>query len=369
MNPGLEIPLIAVVTAVACALPGAFIVLQRQGLIADAIGHTVLLGIVLAFLAGAPLGSPLLVVGATLAGLATVALVQWFRQHRFIASDAAIGLVFPTLFAIAVILVSRYAGNVHLDTDAVLLGMLELAPLERFVVAGHDLGPRALGIMGLLLLLNLAVILLLHKELRVATFDPDLALALGYSPILIHWTLMTLVSITAVGAFEVVGGVLVVAFMVAPPATALLLARRLSLVLALSAGIAAVGALLGIALARMLDANLAGSMATVLAALFVIALLFAPGRGIVATARHRKAVRREFHVEMLLVHLASHSGTQAESDECHASHLTDHLGWDQRTAREAIESARDQGLILQTPDGLLRLSAAGIQKALEGAAR
>ena len=369
MGPGLEIPLIAVVTAVACALPGAFIVLHRLGLIADAIGHTVLLGIVVAYLLGASLGSPLLVVGATLAGLATVGLVQVLRNHRFIAPDAAIGLVFPTLFALAVILVTRFASHVHLDTDAVLLGMLELAPFERFEFLGTDIGPRALIIMGTLLVISLGVILLLHKELRVATFDPGLSVVLGFSPVVIHWILMTLVSVTAVGAFEVVGGVLVVAFMVAPGATALLLVRRLSLVLVVSAMIAAAGALLGVLLARLVDANLAGSMATVQSGLFLLALLFAPNRGLVAMARHRTAVHRDFHVEMLLVHLATHAGTDQEARECHASHLTDHLGWDGRTARMAIEAARDQGLILAHPDGLLRPSATGIQRALEGAAR
>jgi manganese/zinc/iron transport system permease protein len=220
-----------------------------------------------------------------------------------------------------------------------------------------------------LLLLNVVVILLFHKELRVATFDPGLAVVLGYSPVLIHWILMSLVSITAVGAFEVVGGVLVVAFMVAPPATALLLARRLSTVLALSCGLAVLGAWLGVLLARLLDANLAGSMATVQAGLFFLTLLLAPRRGWLALLRHRAAVRQNFQVEMLLVHLTSHTGTSHEGQECSVHHLSEHLGWENRTVRLAVNAGIDQGLIEQTSEGLLRPTTVGIQRALEGAAR
>lgn len=369
MSPGLEIPVIAAATAAACALPGCFIVLQRLGLLADAIGHTVLLGIVLAYLAGAPLGSPYLVVGATLAGMATAGLVQLLRRHRFIAPDAAIGLVFPTLFALAIVLVTRFAGDVHLDTDAVLLGMLELAPVERVVWGDQDLGPRALVIMSVLLLINVVVIGLLRKEFQLATFDPGQALAAGLSPVLIHWILMALVSVTAVGAFEVVGGVLVVALMVGPPATALLLVRRLGAVLWLAPLVGILGAVGGVLVARWLDANLAGTMAATQAALFLVVLVVAPRRGLLALAMHRGVIEREFHLEMLLVHLVSHAGTADETRECTEEHLTDHLGWDPKTARMAIELARDRNLIEVRTPGRLRPTPNGIQRALEGAVR
>src|SRR5690606_4112912 len=120
----IEIQLIAATVAVACALPGVFLVLRRMAMMSDAISHTVLLGIVVGFFITRDLASPLLIVGATLTGVLTVTLVEVLNRTRLVREDAAIGLVFPALFSIAVILISRYAGDVHLDTDAVLLGEL-----------------------------------------------------------------------------------------------------------------------------------------------------------------------------------------------------------------------------------------------------
>ena len=116
----IEIQLIAILTAVACALPGVFLVLRRMAMMSDAISHTVLLGIVLGFFLVGDLASPLLIFGAALMGVVTVSLVALLERTRLVKEDAAIGLVFPALFSIAVILISRYAGNVHLDVDAVL---------------------------------------------------------------------------------------------------------------------------------------------------------------------------------------------------------------------------------------------------------
>jgi manganese/zinc/iron transport system permease protein len=145
MNIALEIQLVAVVVAVACSLPGVFLVLRRMALMSDAITHTVLLGIVLAFFLTHNIASPLLVLGAAAMGVITVALVELLLKTRLVREDASIGLVFPALFSIAVILISRYAGSVHLDTDAVLLGEIAFAPFRRLEMGGMDLGPRRSG--------------------------------------------------------------------------------------------------------------------------------------------------------------------------------------------------------------------------------
>src|SRR5690606_22667139 len=244
-TPQIEIQLIAAVTAVACALPGVFLVLRRMALMSDAISHAILIGIVLAFFITEDLASPLLIVGATLTGVVTVSLVELLNRTGRVREDAAIGLVFPVLFSAAVLLIARYAGNVHLDTDAVLLGELAFAPFDRFIVAGWDLGPRALYLMGGILALNVVVIGLLYKELKLVTFDAGLAAALGFAPAVVHYILMSLVSVTAVGAFEAVGSILVVALMIAPPATAYLLTDRLPVMLGLGALTGAVAAIGG----------------------------------------------------------------------------------------------------------------------------
>ena len=208
-----EIQLVAVVVAVTCALPGVFLVLRRMALMSDAITHTVLLGIVIGFLLSGRIESPLLMLGAALTGGATVALVGAPGRTRLVANGASIGLVFPALFSVAVLLINRYAGNVHLDTDAVLLGEIAFAPFRRLEIGGVDLGPRTLYVMGAVLLCNAAFITILYKELKVSTFDPALATALGFAPAALHYAFMSLVSITAVGAFDAVGSILVVALM------------------------------------------------------------------------------------------------------------------------------------------------------------
>ena len=158
MSPPIEIQLLAAVVAAACALPGVFLILRRMALLSDAISHSVLLGIVLAFFVVRDLGSPVLLLGAAAMGVLTVALVEMMHRTRLVREDAAIGLVFPALFSLGVILISRYAGDVHLDLDAVLLGEIAFAPFDRLVVGGRDLGPRGLWVMGSILLLNAAAI-------------------------------------------------------------------------------------------------------------------------------------------------------------------------------------------------------------------
>jgi manganese/zinc/iron transport system permease protein len=323
----LEIILIASVVAASCALVGTFLVLRRLALMSDAISHAILLGIVLMFFLTESLASLPMILAATLTGVLTVTLVEALVGTRLVKEDAAIGLVFPALFSIGVILISRYAGDVHLDTDAVLLGELAFAPFDRLVIAGYDIGPRGLWLAGIIGLVNLVFIVVFFKELKLATFDAGLAAALGFSPVLIHYALMTLVSVTAVGSFEAVGSVLVVALMIAPPAAAYLLTDRLPIMLGLGVGIGVASAASGYALARQLDASIAGSMATMTGVFFLLALLFAPERGLIARWRRCRRQRVQFAGEMLLVHLSQHEGTPEEAEETAIDRLEYHLRW------------------------------------------
>ena len=283
----IEIQVLAVVVAVACALPGTFLVLRRLALVSDAISHSILLGIVLGFFVTGNVNSPLLLVGAALVGVLTVVLVGVLQRTGLVREDAAIGLVFPALFSIGVILISRYADGVHLDIDAVLLGELAFAPFDRLVFWGWDWGPTSLAVMSVILALNVLAIAVFWKEVKLATFDPALAVALGFTPALVQYGLMSLVSLTAVGAFDAVGSILVVALMIAPPATAYLLTDGLARLLVLAAGFGAASALGGYWLAYLLDASIAGAMATMAGAFFAAAWLFAPERGLIAAPRRR----------------------------------------------------------------------------------
>ncbi|HXF61297.1 MAG TPA: metal ABC transporter permease [Caldilineaceae bacterium] len=364
MSASLEIQAIAVTVAAACALPGVFLVLRRTAMMSDAISHTVLLGIVLAFFVVQDLSSPILILGAAAVGLLTVSLVELLIGTRLVKGDAAIGLVFPVLFSIAVILISRFARGVHLDVDAVLLGELAFAPFDRLVFLGLDM-PRALAVMGVILLLNLLFILLFYKELKLATFDAGLAAALGFSPALIHYALMALVSLTAVGAFDAVGSILVVALMVTPAAAAYLLTDDLRAMLGMSVALAAVSALGGYWLARVLDANIAGSMATVTGLAFLLVFLFAPQRGLVAVAQRRRRQRWDFSQTMLAVHLLQHEGRPEYEQESRVDHLVEHIRWQPDFAEQVIRYAERKGVVRRQA-GRLQLTDAGRQLAQRG---
>ncbi|MHC4941875.1 MAG: metal ABC transporter permease [Planctomycetota bacterium] len=363
-SAGIEIQLIAMTVAAACALPGAFLVLRRMSLMSDAISHAILPGIVAAFFLTGDLASPLLILAAAATGVLTVLIVELLTRTGLVREDAAIGLTFPLLFSLGVILIARYSENVHLDTDAVLLGELAFAPFDRFVLFGKDLGPRSLFLSGGILLVNLLFLILFFKELKLATFDAALAASLGFSPVVIHYGLMTLVSVTAVGSFEAVGSILVVALMIVPPAAAFLLTDNLKLMIFLSVVIGVVSAVSGYWLAILLDASIAGCMATTAGAAFGLCYLLAPNRGLLALARRRARQRWEFALRMLVVHLLHHEGLPEAMEENRIDHLHEHINWLPEFAKQVTRYGERKGMI-RVREGYLDLTEAGRSLARE----
>ncbi|MEE9443466.1 MAG: metal ABC transporter permease [candidate division Zixibacteria bacterium] len=349
----LEIQMIAVVVAVACALPGVFLVLRRMVLMSDAISHAILFGIVLAFLVTGDINSPFLVLAAAATGVLTVVLVELIQKTGLVKEDASIGLVFPALFSIGVILISRFAGNVHLDVDAVLLGELAFSPFNRLEFSGYDLGPKSLWVMSGILILNITFIIIFFKELKLATFDAGLATAIGFSPVILNYLLMSFVSITAVGAFDAVGSILVVALMVGPAASAYLLTDRLGVMLVISAVLGIIAAIGGYWLAHFLDASIAGSIAVTTGVIFGLIFSFAPHRGIVAIFRRRMRQKWEFAQTMLVMHISQHQGTPEQSEECRTETLYHHMHWDQNFTERVSRIALRNQLVREESDCLL----------------
>ncbi|MBO1900664.1 metal ABC transporter permease [Leucobacter weissii] len=262
--------LLAVVTALACAIPGAFVVLRRNSMLVDAISHAVLPGIVVGYFFTRDLDSPVLILGAALAGLLVVLGSEWLSRTGLLTGDAPQGLVFPALFSVGVILVTLNFANVHLDTHAVLVGDLNLAAFEQLVVDGVALGPAYLYLMLGVLVLNLAFLALFYPKLKITTFDARFAATAGLRVGLLNTAFMFLVSLTVTAAFHAAGAILVIALVVVPGATAYLLSRRLPVMIALTAGIAAAGAVAGFWIAYALDAATSAGMAVFYGALFVI---------------------------------------------------------------------------------------------------
>ena len=197
-------------------------------------------------------------------------------------TDASIGVTFTWLFALGIILISVYAGQVDLDQDCVLYGEIAYVPIDPWITgSGNQLGPRAVWIMGGVLLAVVAFVLIGYKELFLTTFDPKYAAAIGISVTLWHYLLMGAVSLTTVGAFESVGAILVVAFLIVPPATAYLLTENFKKMVILSAGFGVASAFFGYYLAVWIDGSIAGAMSVVAGFFFLIAFLFSPSQGLI----------------------------------------------------------------------------------------
>ena len=271
MSAGLTIQLIAILISVACSLLGVFLVLRSMSMLTDAISHTILLGIVFSFFITHKLDSPLLIVGATLVGLLTVYLVELITDTNLVKEDAAIGIVLSVLFSIAVVLISKYTANIHLDIDTVLLGEIAFAPFHTEEIFGFKIASGIVNGLSILIL-NLLVITIFFKEIKISIFDRALALTLGLLPEVFHYLLMSLVSVTAVVSFDVVGATLMISFMIGPAATAYMISKNLRRMLIYSALIGAISSILGYHLAVFLDVSISGSIAVVIGVIFFVVL-------------------------------------------------------------------------------------------------
>ena len=277
--------------AASCALCGSFLVLRRMAMLGDAISHAVLPGIAIAFLITKSRQSFVMLIGAAVLGLVTAFLVQALSRGGRVRNDAAIGVTFTSLFAIGVVLISRYAHMVDLDLDCVLYGVIEYTPLYTMKVGNWDLPQAFVQIFGVFVVC-LLVIVLLFKELKLASFDAEMATSVGINATLMHYVLMGLVSMTAVGSFEPVGAILVVAMLAVPPATAYLITDDLKKMLMLSVLFGVLSAIGGYFMAQWLDASTAGCMTVVSGVLFTLAFFFSPQYGVVTRRVERMKLAR-----------------------------------------------------------------------------
>ncbi|MBW7467383.1 manganese/zinc/iron transport system permease protein [Pontibacter aydingkolensis] len=269
-----------------CSLLGCYLILRRMAMVGDAISHAVLPGIVIAFLLTGSRDSVPMLIGAGLLGVLTTFLIEFFHRYARVQSDAAIGVTFTWLFAIGIILISVFAGQVDLDQDCVLYGEIAYVPLDLWITEGGlSMGPRTVWTLGIVTILILSFIIIGYKELFLTAFDPGYAAAIGVSTSLWYYLLMTAVSLTTVASFESVGAILVVALLVAPPATAYLLTDNFKTMLILSVMLGVVAAITGYYLAVWIDGSIAGAIATVTGIEFMLAFLFSPSRGILISKK------------------------------------------------------------------------------------
>ena len=274
-----------------CALVGTYLVLRKMAMLGDAISHAVLPGIAVAFLITESRSSVPMLLGAAVVGVLTAFLVETLHRRGRLQQDASIGVTFTWLFALGVIIISRYVHSVDLDQDCVLYGDIAYSSLH-LVSFGSVLIPESVQTLGGIFLLNLLFVVFGYKELKVTSFDPSLATALGISATLWHYLLMGMVSLTTVGAFWSVGAILVVAMLVGPAATAWLLTDRLNRMLLYGVLIGFASSAGGYYLAAWLDGSIAGAMAVVSGVLFVLALFFSPTHGVISKRLRTKTDTR-----------------------------------------------------------------------------
>lgn len=296
------IVVVGVLCAMACALPGCFLVLRKMSMMGDAISHAVLPGLAVAFIISGELTSVSMFVGAAIAGVLTALFTEWVHDGGRVDEGASMGVVFTSLFALGLVLIAHAADSVHLDADCVLFGAIEFTPLD-LVSLGAISVPRVGLTLLAVLMVNLFIIILLFKEFKISAFDPSLATTLGVNARLMHYLLMTLTAITAVAAFEAVGSILVVALLIAPPATAYLLTDRLTVMIGLSLLIGAIAAVLGHIGALAVPAafgyastSTAGMIAVSTGLLLLLAVLFSPRQGVLSNVWHRHQLRRRRNV-------------------------------------------------------------------------
>ena len=441
--------------AISGALLGTFLLLRGMSLTSDAISHTVLLGIVVAFLVlttllnqEPDLSSPWLIIGATLAGVTTVVLTEAIYRSGLVKQDAALGLAFPLLFAVAVILVSRFVQDVHLDEDAVMVGEIGvawadtnshcLANCETVTITPEDsraeisrqctncrelaisprddaaefterctncdeytpaqawqagflenepvlvFWPKSITVMLMITIITLIFVTIFFKELKLSTFDSALAAALGFRPTLLNYALMITVSLVAVGAFEAVGSILVIAFFIIPPAAAYLLTDNLTRMLVISSLIGAVsayfgydlasGSLLGIVqvdailigLNQLLDlglletwnSSISASMVLMMFFFFCLSWILSPKYGLLSTKLRRRHQQQNFEVQVMLAHIHNHEGTPVEKSELAVETLYNHFRWSSRKTKRMLSQMQSRNLVF-IKDDIVHLTAKG----------
>jgi manganese/zinc/iron transport system permease protein len=340
--------------AVSLGLIGCFLVVRGMALLGDALSHSVLPGIVIGFVIGGSLQSPWILVGATAIGLAAALLVQTVHSQSRVKEDASLAIIFTTMFAIGVVLVSSDAivGQADLDPGCVLYGNL-----ESFIVDRDAIWPMVFITAGLIVLL-----LVFYRQLLVSTFDPAMAISLGIPAVFIHYAMMTALSLTIVASFEAVGAILAVALLIMPGATARLWTDRMPTMLLL-AGVHGIVSTVGgywLSHESIQNTSAAGGISVAGFVLFLASWLLAPHHGLLVRMRQRRQLAKVMAIENLVKtidEIAPHAGAAAAGER-----VADELRMPEAMLRRTIDAGQRAGLLERIGTGL-RLSERGQRRA------
>ena len=349
---------ILIITSLACAVLGVFLVLRRLSMVSDAISHSVLLGIVIGYFVTKDIGSVLLIIGASLFGVLTTVCIELLIKSKRVTEDASVGIIFPLFFSIAVILITRYARNVHLDTEMVLIGEIILAPLHRINFLGLSL-PKALVQMFFVLLINTVFIAVFFRKLKISSFDPVYAGVAGIAGAGLYYVFMALVSFTAVSAFESVGAILTISFFISPAASAYLISKDLKITIFLAAVYAVVNSCIGYFLAVKFNVSMSGMCALVSGLTFMITIALYPGGIITKIIRYIKNKNR-FSRELLILHIDNHTGKKNALGELGYSTIREHIAWSDSKLKYVLDKLIKKGYVYRAKErGVYSLTETG----------
>ena len=337
---------IAVLTAVACSLCGVYLVIKKEAMVAEALSHAVLPGILIAFIVFEDRTSPWLIISAGLSGLLMVWIVQSIRKTGLVDGDAALGIVFSALFSIGIICANVGLNKVHFDSRCVIDGNLSLAALRPLRIGGAEIAPYAFVTMATVLVLLIGFIAVFYKELKLMMFDSALSQTFGFRPTLLHLTWLALVSITTVAAFEIAGSILVVALMIAPPATAFLLTKRLGVMLVIASTIGVISSVAGFYLGWGLNISHTGPIASVAGMIFLLTVLLAPGQGVVAKWRRRNVQRSNLFLQLLLARLDGDDKNWISSSSLESS-----IAWSEKQFAKALDVCQNRNWVEESKLG------------------
>ena len=341
----IQILYILIVTSIACSILGVFLVLRNLAMLSDAISHSVLLGIVLAFFVVRDLSSIYLIIAAGLSGVLSCICIEALSKSRKISNDAAVGIVFPLFFSLAVILISKYAKNVHLDTDMVLTGELTLAPFDTISLLGMTL-PKSLVVMSIMVVVNVIYVAINFRTLSISTFDPTYANTVGISMGLLYYSLMTMISMTAVASFTTVGAILSISFFICPAASAYLITKKIKMTILVAILYAIINSVIAYFTAIRYNVSISGMCAGISGITFMLTFLFYKDGFITRFMdRHRKKVK--FKKEMLILHMANHTLDSNMFSENGMASMKYHLAWNGLMLKNYISRLISAGYVYE----------------------
>jgi ABC-type Mn2+/Zn2+ transport system permease subunit/Mn-dependent DtxR family transcriptional regulator len=332
-----------------CGVLGCFIVLRNMALVGDALAHAILPGVVVAFIF---IGYNTIgfFVGAVIAGLITAVGITWVQHNANTKNDAAIGIVFTAMFSIGVVGISRVSKNegVHLDLKDFLFG-------NPMGVANEDLYLTA----GITVYVILAIVLF-YRYLFITTFQAVIAQTMGISTKMIHYFLMMLLSFAVVASLQAVGVILVVAMLITPASTALLLVDKLKVVIIFSGLIGCLSAVVGFILAVVLEAPPGPMMAIVATGIYMLAVLFSPKKGLLFRFISKQRMKSKIQIEDILKETIKLKPNHSIS----VTRIRDRLGYSIKKTRELLRKLKYQELAL-VEGNKIHLTEKGKEKATQ----